>query len=99
MSVTVDLDTSYEPDDPEARAFIKDMKKRGIVAEYPRSGQLILKGDPKKIYNFMVHEVEWYGDSKTTAQEIQELHPELLMGDWVDTKWLRSAEDIKAGRY
>ncbi len=92
MDVTIDLDSSYEPDSPEARAFVKSMDKLGIDAKYEDIGgmqtSLLLKGDNKKIYKFLV-DVEWFGDKQGTVSEIQDLYPELLYGNWVDTDMLR----------
>ena len=91
--VTIDLDTSYAKEDPEAKAFVKDMKKRGIGAHYPRDGQLLLTGTPEKLYNFLL-EIEWFGPKPDTVGEIQELYPELLYGSWVDTKLLRKTKVV-----
>lgn len=92
MDVTIDLDSSYEPDSAEARAFVKSMDKLGIDAKYEDIGgmqtSLLLKGDNKKIYEFLV-DVEWFGDKEGTVSEIQDLYPELLYGNWVDTDMLR----------
>ena len=80
MKVTIDLDSSYEPGSPEARAFVKSMDKQGIDAKYEDMGgmnasSLLLTGNNKKIYMFLV-DVEWFGDREQTVH-------------WVETRLLR----------